>query len=257
MKYSLSILSLVAASLAFADNHEREYAGMNLTQANNVQMQLCSLKPRKSMSDYNKVMNGYIQWSKENKAQAYVMRLTPLFTTPPPGDNPQFEWIDLLITSFDNAGDGWDKWLTTESGKRLNAQWTATADGRVSMNPMVNHYIDTEALNADSRIMTFNWCTANEGVTADQIMARHSAMAKNRPKDSPVKAWNIIFPGLGNRNPPGDYAHLISFSDTKGLMAYQNALANDGGWRQSQDYNNMYATCTGANVYQGQVLNRP
>ncbi|MGI9325440.1 MAG: hypothetical protein ACR2PZ_09500 [Pseudomonadales bacterium] len=257
MKFSLSILSLLAASLAFADNHERQYGGMNLAQANVVQMQLCSLKPRKSMADYDKVMNGYIKWSKDNDVQTYVMRLTPLFVTPPGGDGPAFEWIDMLISPFETSGDGWNKWLNTESGQRLNAQWIAAADCRVTMNPIFNQFIDAEALSADSRIVTFNWCTANEGVTADALIARHDSMAASRPDDAAIKAWNIIIPGLGNRNPPGDFAHFLSFSDTKGLMAYQNALANGGGWRQRQDYNASYATCTGENVYAGQILNRP
>lgn len=257
MKLSLFMLSLFAAAIAFADNHDRQFAGMDLSQANAMQMQLCSLKPRKTMADYDKVMNGYIKWSKDNDAAAFVLRLTPMFTTPPPGGNLQFDWIDLLAMSFESSGDSWDKWLSTESGQRLNAQWRATADCRVSVNPVVTRFLDAQALTGDDRIITFNWCTANEGVTSDQIIARHQSMAANRPDDAPIKAWNIILPGLGNRNPPGDFAHMLSFVNTKGLMAWQNAMANDGGWRQRQDYYNSYAQCTGENVYQGRVLNRP
>ena len=257
MKYSLSVLSLLFAPLVFADAHERQYAGMNLAQANVAQMQLCSLKPRKSMADYDKVMNAYIQWSKDNDAQVYVMRLTPLFASPPPGENMQFEWIDLLISSFEKSGDGWNKWLSTDSGQRLNAQWNASADCRVSMNPIFNQFIDTDALSSDTRIMTFNWCTVNDGVTTDALMARHDSMVENRAEDAPVKAWNIIIPGLGNRNPPGDFAHLLSFNDANGLMAFQNGIANEGGWRQRQEYFRSFATCSGENAYQGRVLNRP
>ena len=65
------------------------------------------------------------------------------------------------------------------------------------------------------------------------------------------------YPGLGIRNPPGDFAHYLSFADTNGLMAYQNTFANEEGWRQRRDYNTSYADCTGENVYHVQVLNRP
>ena len=259
MKYSLLALSLVIALPALADNHERRYGGMNLAEGNSAQMQLCSLRARKSEADYNKVMNGYIQWSKDNGVPVYVLRMTPLFQSPPPPNvDMAFEWIDMLISPFGRAGEGWDKWLTTDSGQRLNDQWQATADCRVSMNTLFNQVIDNEALAAtDTRVITFNWCTVNPGVTADSLIARHDMMASSRTDDSPVKAWNIMLPGIGNRNPPGDFAHMLSFADVKGLMAWQNGMANEGGWRRRQEYYRGYAQCTGENAYTARVLNRP
>jgi hypothetical protein len=242
--------------MTFADQHERPYAGMNLAEGNALQMQLCSLKPRKSMADYDKVMNAYIKWSKDNNAELYVLRATPLFVSSGP-DVPEFEWLDMLASSFQASGDGWHKWMTTEQGQKLNEQWLETADCQVSINAAYARYIDREALSGDTRVMTMNWCTRHEGVSSDQLFAKHDEIAARRGDDSPVKAWNIMVPALGARNAPGDFAHMLTFADMNGLMAYQNGIANQEGWRMIQDYNASYASCTGDNAYYVTVLNRP
>jgi hypothetical protein len=105
--------------------------------------------------------------------------------------------------------------------------------------------------------MTFNWCTRQDGVSWDQLNAKHQALLAGRADDSPAKSWTIMFPGLGVRNTIGEFAHLVSYADVAGLTASQNALANQEGWRQREDYYTSYADCTGENVYQVEVLNRP
>ena len=105
--------------------------------------------------------------------------------------------------------------------------------------------------------MAFNWCTRNEGVSTDQLIEKHRQIASTWNTDSPIKAWTIMYPGLGSRNTPGEFAHLLSFEDASGLMAWQNATANDEGWRRRQDYETSYADCIGENVYYVEVLNRP
>jgi hypothetical protein len=94
-------------------------------------------------------------------------------------------------------------------------------------------------------------------VTWDALNARHQMGVANRPDDSPVKAWTVMFPGLGNRNPLGEFAHLVTYLDAHGLMAAQNALANEEGWRNRADYYASYASCSGENVYAMEVLHRP
>jgi hypothetical protein len=59
------------------------------------------------------------------------------------------------------------------------------------------------------------------------------------------------------RDAPGEFANILSFEDANGLMAWQNNLANNGGWRMREDYMTSYASCSGDNVYYAEVLNRP
>jgi hypothetical protein len=148
--------------------------------------------------------------------------------------------------------------LTGEDGRKINAQWQETADCRVALNAAFIVAIDQDALSErDDRVMTFNWCTRNEGVSTDQLIAKHQSLASTWNTDSPIKAWTIMYPSLGSRNTPGEFAHLLSFEDANGLMAWQNATVNEGGWRIRQDYETAYAACTGDNAYYVEVLNRP
>ena len=245
------------AAYASAQSQGEQYAGMDLSEGNALQMQICSLQPRKSMADRDRVMNAYLKWSKDNDAEVFLLRLTPMFGGADPNSGIDFTWIDILASSYSASGSAWDKWLNTDDGQKVNEQWVETTDCRVSINPAFNLFLDSEGLAGDTRIMTFNWCTRKEGVTWDQLNARHSELLAGRADDSPAKSWTIMYPGLGIRNPIGEFAHLVSFADVSGLMASQNALANQEGWRQRAAYYTSYADCTGENVYQAEVLNRP
>lgn len=147
--------------------------------------------------------------------------------------------------------------MNGDESQKINEQWAETADCRVSLNPAFNLYLDQEALAGDTRIMTFNWCTRKDGVSWDQLNAKHAALLAARADDAPAKSWSIMYPGLGIRNPIGEFAHLVSFADVSGLMASENALSNQEGWRQREDYYTSYADCIGQNVYSVEVLNRP
>lgn len=256
MKLTLYFLGLLASSLALADAHE-QYSGIALNQGNALQMNLCSLKPGKSMANYNRMFNDYVSWSKENDVEVFAMRATPIYGGAT-ADGPQFEFIDMLISPFGVSGNGWTKWLTSEDGQKLNQQWNDTANCRVAINTAFIQALDQETLSArDDRVMSISWCTRRDGVTWDQMAAQHDRMSSNYTTESPIKAWTIMFPGLGIRNPPGEFAHLVTFADASGLMARQNNLANNEGWRQQAGYQTSYASCTGANVYYAEVLNRP
>lgn len=256
MKLILTILGGLALTTNFA--FAEQYSGIDLSEGSSVQMQLCTLKPGKSMENYDRVIRDYVTWSKENDVEVFFMRATPLFMSAPQNGQPSIDFFEMLVAPFSVAGNGWDKWLTTEESQKLNARWQDTAECRVTMNAGFIMALDREALSArDDRVMTFNWCTRNEGVSVDQLQAKHQQMAATWNTDSPVKAWTILAPSLGSRNMPGAFAHLLSFEDVNGLMAWENTKANDEGWRTRMDYETSYAGCVGENVYHMQVLNRP
>jgi hypothetical protein len=257
MKWFVYFATLALASFAAADNHTQSYVGMNLQEGNALQLNLCKLQPRKTMADYERVFNSYIKWAEDNDAEVFALRGTPIFGGADANAPIEFEFIDFLVSPYAKSGDAWQKWLTTEQGQKINAQWQETAECRVSVNPTFIRFADREALSGDTRVMTINWCTVREGVTPDQLAAKHDSLMANRSSDSPLKAWSVMFPGLGVRNAPGDFAHFLSFADMDGLMAYQNDMANNEGWRRRADYERSYAECTGENVFHMQVLHRP
>lgn len=227
---------------------------LDLSKGNALQMQLCSLKPGKSMKAYEAMFDDYLEWAVENDQESWALRLTPVFAAP--GPNASFEWIEIMASPFEKWGAGWDKWLGTKEGSRLNDQWQELADCRVAVHQMFNLYIDRDGLADDSRVITMDWCTRNEGVTYDQLNERHRAAAANMD-DSPVVAWNIIYPGVGARNVPGEFLHMMSYKNHQGLMLSRDAFANAGGWQRREAYETSYATCTGTNVYQAKVLQVP
>ena len=235
-----------------------EMAGLDLNRANSLQMQLCSLKPGKKMKDYEDSFDDYIAWSKAEDVETYSLRLTPMFVTQP-ANSPGFDWIELLVTSFENSGAAWDKWLKTDEGAKLNANWQSIADCRVSVNPVVTmHYENALAMSKDNtRIITMNWCSRLPGVTYDQLEEKHQSMLANRVPGSPISGWSIVYNGLGMRNAPGEYMHMLSFADNAALQAYLNNYSNGEGWRNRVAYETSYATCSGQNVYFAKVLNRP
>ena len=238
------------------DQGVSKVAGLDLNQANALQMQLCSLKPGKKMKDYEANFDDYIEWSKANGVETFSLRLTPMFVTQP-SNGPSFEWIEFLASPFAISGDAWDKWLTTEEGQTLNANWQSIADCRVTINPVATLYYDETITEQDTRIISMNWCSRLPGVSYDEVQARHQNILANRTPDSPVAAWSIVYNGLGMRNAPGEYMHMLSFANNASLQAYMNNYANNQGWRARVAYETSYASCTGQNVYFAEVLHRP
>lgn len=255
----LFLIPLLTGLHVFAsESGAKEVAGLDLNRANALQMQLCSLKPGKKMRDYESSFDDYIAWSKAEGVETYSLRLTPMFVTQP-ANSPGYEWIELLVTSFENSGEAWDKWLKTDEGAKLNENWQSIADCRVSVNPVYTMHYDNEfAISEENtRIITMDWCSRLPGVTYDQLEDKHQDMLANRIPGSSVSAWSIVYNGLGMRDAPGEYMHMLSFSDNAALQAYLNNYSNGEGWRNRVAYETSYAACSGQNVYFAEVLNRP
>lgn len=51
--------------------------------------------------------------------------------------------------------------------------------------------------------------------------------------------------------------HMMSFASPVELMASQNHIANEEGWRGLEEYEQKYATCRPPSAYFARVRNRP
>jgi hypothetical protein len=125
------------------------------------------------------------------------------------------------------------------------------------MGTGVNLWTNEKALEkADERVVTWNWCSLNDDVSAVEIMLKHADMAKNlEGNDQGIIGWAAIIPRLGGASAPGDFAHIIIFPDNKSSMKHQKTIA-EGGWKHYRDYEKQYASCRGEELYDVQVLNR-
>ena len=60
----MSAFLLFSGSVVADDQVTKRVAGLDLSQGNSLQMQLCSLKPGKKMKDYKANFDAYVDWSK-------------------------------------------------------------------------------------------------------------------------------------------------------------------------------------------------
>ena len=251
---AMTLLFSIGSS-AFAEDEFT--GGISVSQPFGVQVQMCSLKPGATISQYNKMLDGFFAWSEENNFNVTFMRQSPLFTHSNASHPSQYEFVEFIAAAHSVQGASWDKWLSTKEGQKLNARWNELATCHVKMANMIMQYANVDAMNSDSdRVVTWNWCTRKDGVSWDQLQAKHQSIAANVTSETPNIGWGTLFPHIGGANTPGEFAHVVIYPDVAGLMQASANFAN-GGWRGRDDYYTSYADCTGESANVEQVLHRP
>tara|TARA_B100000927_G_scaffold265104_1_gene237640 strand:- start:225 stop:1019 length:795 start_codon:yes stop_codon:yes gene_type:complete len=257
MKKIMTILSLVGVLAFFSDFVYADDHSQDLSNVANVQVNVCKLNEGVSIEEYNKVTEDYIKWSKRNNVETFYARHFPLFSHGNTNNPLTYDFLELLGSTHEISGEAWDLWLNTKDGQKLNARWQAAANCYPKMATGVNLYSNEEALEkADERVVKWNWCSLNDNISAEEIMMEHAEMAKNfEGNDLGIIGWAALIPRLGGANAPGDFAHILVFSDNKSSMKHQKSIA-EGGWRDYRDYEKQYASCRGEELYDVQILNR-
>ena len=236
----------------FADDHSSEDMGIF-----NLQVQLCTLKGNTSMKQYDDMITDYVDWSRKHDVELFFARQTALYP-----HNSWFEagydFMELLLSSHAMSGKGWDKWLGTSDGQKLNERWQKMAECRVKQAASVPHFVNQELINKDDdRIVAWNWCTLNEGVSWDDMLAEHDRNVKLLEEDSlGIIGWATIYPRIGTEDAPGDFAHIVVYPDVESAQIYQQAQS-DGGWRDYNSYQANFATCRGDSFFIENVINNP
>ena len=95
----ISAFLLFCGSVLADDQVTKRVAGLDLSQGNSLQMQLCSLKPGKKMKDYKANFDAYVDWSKKQGVETFALRLTPMYHSQP-NNQSGYEWIELLAAPF-------------------------------------------------------------------------------------------------------------------------------------------------------------
>ena len=250
------ILGLIALfglnNSVFADGHEQ-----GETEVFNLQVQLCTLKDNASMKQYDEMIDDYVKWSRKHDVELAFARQTPLY----PHNNwfeSGYDFMEVLFSTHAVSGKGWDKWLGTSDGQKLNARWQKLADCRVKQAASVPHFVNQEAINKDNnRIVAWNWCSLNDGVTWDDMLAEHNRNVKLLEEDNlGIIGWATIYPRIGTEDAPGDFAHIVIYPDVEAAQIYQQAQSN-GGWRDYNSYQENFAKCRGDSFFIENVINNP
>jgi hypothetical protein len=248
----LSFMALVAiissTSNLKADDH---------MEVSNLQIQLCKLNDGVTMKEYDAMISEYFQWAKENDVETFFSRQTALY----PHNSfigAGYDFVELLNTSHINSGKGWDKWLGTKSGQKLNARWQKLANCAVKMGAVVPNFINEKALTEDKdRIAAWNWCSLNPGVSYEDLLEEHekrSSMLKENARG--IIGWANLYPRVGMAGARGDFAHIAIFPDVESAQIYQQDQS-DGGWKSYRDYNQNFANCEGDQFMIEKVLSDP
>ena len=112
-------------NFVFADDHESSE-----TEVFNLQVQLCTLTENTSIKQYDEMIDDYVKWSKKHDVELYFARQTPLYPHNSWFDSG-YDFMELLYSTHAVSGRGWDKWLGTSDGQKLNERWQKMAECRV------------------------------------------------------------------------------------------------------------------------------
>ena len=218
------ILTFSVSENSIADDH---------MEVSNLQIQLCNLNDGVTMKEYDAMISEYFEWAKENDVETYFARQTALYPHNSFID-AGYDFVELLNTSHVNSGKGWDKWLGTKSGQKLNEKWQKLANCKVKMAAIVPNFLNEKALSEDKdRIVSWNWCSLNDGVSYEDLLEEHSKRASSLEENSRgLIAWANVYPRIGMSEAPG-------------------------GWKSYRDYNQNFASCEGDQFMIEKVLSDP
>jgi hypothetical protein len=226
-------------------------------EVSNLQIQLSNLNDGVTMKEYDAMISEYFEWAKKNDVETYFARQTALYAHNSFID-AGYDFVEFLNTSHINSGKGWDKWLGTKSGQKLNEKWQKLANCKVKMAAIVPNFLNEKALSEDKdRIVSWNWCSLNDGVSYEDLLEEHSKRASLLEENSRgLIAWANVYPRVGMSEAPGDFANLAFFPNIEAAQVYQQDQS-DGGWKSYRDYNQNFASCEGDQFMIEKVLSDP
>ena len=249
-----ALLTVCLSQIVSADDHTSDSTSAEPLPFS-IQVNVCSLKAGKSMKNYEKVFNAYLDWAKENDVDAFTVRQEPLFSHANSANPQGYDFLDMFVSPFSRWGKSWDLWLSTSEGQKLSAKWRETADCDVKLATGVALFMTPEMNSDDNRFVSWNWCSLNDGVEVEELMAAHASIAASITDEAPFIGWATLVPTVGGANAPGDFAHLAVYPDMESYMRMREFNAK-GGWKNMRDYYAL-ASCSGEAVNVETVLHRP
>ena len=254
--FSFAFLIWLLSPFTHADHHEF-VGGIDVDAPFNLQVQMCALAEGVDQKQYDAFLNDYFSWSKKHDVEVTFIRQQSLFTHANAKNPNPYDFIEFLATDHRSAGQGWDKWLTTKDGQKLGETWGKLAQCDVKMAHAKMIWTNVEAMNTDrERVVTWNWCTRKDGVSWDQLNAKHDTVAATAGDNPSNIGWLAFFPHLGGANAPGEFAHIVVYPDVAALMK-SSARHAKGGWRLLDDYYTSYANCHGESASLETIMYQP
>ena len=247
----LIILGALALLLLSGSIKADDHGGEENFPAVALQSSICQLKEGKTLGDLDKALGPWRKWASSNNYDSFVSQNTPIYM----GGDVGADVIWMEASPFELLGNAWESWL--QDGASAQASIDKVVTCKRSLASFWRQYVADGFIDDEDRILQVNWCTRRDGISWSDIGERHRAARENM--NSNIGAWGVMFPAKGMREGdyPGEFAHMMLFTDMTALMRYQEDFTNGGGWRAREEYYNNFASCTGENVYSSRVINRP
>lgn len=238
------IAAFIATMLAvnsFADNQEPDWAvkiGDGVSQT----VHFCKLTNGATMEDIAKLDVQAIKWLDEERLRLGIDILTPVFDT-----FSDYDYISLQWATWNEWGTFWSKISESVEGQAVMDSYSSVEDCKVMVASVFPIMRKPEVIEDRKKVSTVEWCSRKEGVSSDQLSAKHLEIAAAIKDDTSVIWWGVGYPQIGaqDKDLPGDFYHYMSYTDYAGLAASKHKVANQEGWRMLQDYYTSYAHCNG------------
>jgi hypothetical protein len=247
----LFYLGLQASSNAFADDHSEGNWIVDIGEGVAQMAHICALKSEATMNDISKIDEKLHKFLDDENIRGFRQILVPLMAVGATYDYIAFDFMD-----WEELGKNWDQYLGSKTGGVIASEYDKVEDCDALVAAVFPLLRRPEISSDDSRIVTVEWCTRKGGVSADQLSAKHRAIAAENVDNELVGWWGVGYPMAGVRDGvfPGDFYHLVNYTDMKTFAAAKNAIANEEGWKARADYYASYADCTGEHVMIGETV---
>jgi hypothetical protein len=247
----LFYLGLQASSNAFADDHSEGNWIVDVGEGVAQMAHICALKSEATMNDISKIDEKLHKFLDDENIRGFRQILVPLMAVGATYDYIAFDFMD-----WEELGKNWDQYLGSKTGGVIASEYDKVEDCDALVATVFPLLRRPEISSDDSRIVTVEWCTRKDGVSADQLSAKHRAIAAENVDNELVGWWGVGYPMAGVRDGvfPGDFYHLVNYTDMKTFAATKNAIANEEGWKARADYYASYADCTGEHVMIGETV---
>jgi hypothetical protein len=256
-----NLISIVVAGLVslssvpvLADDHAGANSAnwiVNIGEGISQTAHICTLKDGASMADIARIDKKLHKFMDDNDLKGFRQILTPIFAA-----GATYDYIAFDFFAWDQFGKEWDLWLASKTGSVIAAEYNKYEDCDAIVAATFPLLRRPEISSDDSRIVTVEWCTRKNGVSQDQLSAKHQQIAAANSNNTMVGWWGVGYPQAGARDGlfPGNFYHLVNYADMAAFAASKNAIANEEGWRSRGDYYTSYADCTGEHVFSGESV---
>ena len=212
---------------------------------------ICTLKNGGTMKDIADIDEDLHKLLDEGNIRGFRQILTPLMAV-----GATYDYIAFDIMKWEELGKDWDLYLGSKSGNNIADAYAEVEECDTLVASLFPLLRRAEISADESRVVTVEWCTRKEGVSADQLSAKHQSIAEENSDNELIGWWGVGYPVAGLRDGvfPGDFYHLVNYADVRTFALAKSAMANEQDWRSKTEYFSSYAECTGEHVLIGETV---